>query len=315
MKNLRRIREFLGTRHGIRVISVVAAVAVWYAIRAATSNSTIVADIPLVVQPPPDWSVVDCSARTVDVAFLGTRDDLRYLNRELIKATVDARGHENNQSFTVTLGPANINAPGNARIDFIRPAALTVRLDRSLTKQVPVKVETQNLLPDGYEIDKTVVTPATVALSGPAQLLDGVESVSTAPVDLDGRIRSINKRRLPLVLADNLADVKVDPPAVTLDLGIVERSVSARYPDLPVLPMLSPGRALRIELEPDTATLTVKGRPELINSLTAEDLRLFVDITTLSGSHATALPIRAVLPNGVTLVRTEPATVDASLKD
>ena len=27
------------------------------------------------------------------MAFLGTRDDLRYLNRELIKATVDARTH------------------------------------------------------------------------------------------------------------------------------------------------------------------------------------------------------------------------------
>ena len=94
MKNLRRIREFLGTRHGIRVISVVAAVAVWYAIRTATSNSTLVTDIPLAIQPPPDWSVVDCSAKTIDVAFLGTRDDLRYLNRELIKATVDARGRK-----------------------------------------------------------------------------------------------------------------------------------------------------------------------------------------------------------------------------
>ena len=315
MKSLRRIREFLSTRHGIRVISVVAAVVVWYAIRVATSNSTIVTDITLVVQPPPDWSVVDCSARTVDVAFLGTRDDLRYLNRELIKATVDGRGHENNQSFTVELGPQNINAPGNARIDFIRPAVVTVRLDREITKQVPVKVETQNLLPDGYELDKTIVTPVTVALSGPAQLLDGVESISTMPVDLDGRIRSINKRRLPLVLADNLAGVKVDPPAVTLDLGVVERSISSRFPDLPVLPMLAPGRALRVELSPDTATLTVKGRPELMNNLAAEDVRLFVDITTLSSNRAESLPIRAVLPNGITLVRTEPATVEVSLKE
>ena len=315
MKNLRKTLEFLGTRNGIRLVSVVAAVVVWYAIRAATSNSTIVTDIPLTIQPPPDWSVVDCSARTVDIAFLGTRDDLRYLNRELIKATVDARGHGNNQSFTVALGPANVNAPGNARIDFIRPAVLTLRLDREITKQVPVKVETQNLLPDGYEIEKTVVTPATVALSGPAQILDGIESIRTEPVDLDGRIRSINKRRLPLVPGENFTDVKLDPPAVTLDLAIVERSVSSRFPDMPVLPMLPPGRALRIELEPDVATLTVKGRPELMNGLAAEDIRLFVDITAISDDKPTPLPIRAVLPSGVTLVRTEPAAVDARLKE
>ncbi len=315
MKTLRKILEFLGTRNGIRVVSVVAAVAAWYAIRAATSNSTLVTDIPLAIQPPPDWSVVECSAKTIDVAFLGTRDDLRYLNRDLIKATVDARDQQNNRTVTVTLGPANVNAFGNARIDFIRPASITLRLDREITKQVPVKVETQNLLPDGYEIEKTVVTPATVVLSGPAQILDGVESVSTAPVDLDGRIRSINKRRLPLVAGENFAGVKLDPPAITLDLAIVERSISTRFPDMPILPMLPPGRSLRIDLDPDVATLTVKGRPELINALAAEDVRLFVDATGLADAPAASLPIRAVLPNGITLVRTEPAAVDARLKD
>ncbi len=315
MKNLRKTLEFLGTRNGIRLVSVAAAVIVWYAIRAATSNSTLVTDIPLTIQPPAGWSVVDCSAPAIDVAFLGTRDDLRYLNRELIKATVDARDHANNQPFSVKLGPANINAFGNARIDFIRPASIALRLDREITKQVPVKAETQNLLPDGYEIEKTVVTPATVELSGPAQILDGIEFVRTEPVDLDGRIRSINKRRLPIVAGDELAGVKMDPPAVTLDLLIVERSVSTLFPDLPVLPMLAPGRSIRVDLDPDVATLTVKGRPELMKTLVAEDLRLFVDITRISGSEPVRLPIRAVLPSGVTLVRTEPSAIDARLKE
>ena len=315
MKILRRILEFLGTSKGLRLVSASAAVVVWYAIRAVTSNSTIVTDIPLTIQPPPDWSVVDVSAKAVNVAFLGTRDDLRYLNRELIKATLDARAHADNAAFTVALGPANINAPGSARIDFIRPAAITVRLDREITKQVPVKVETQNLLPDGYEIEKTVVTPATVELSGPAQRLADIESISTVPVDLDGRIRSINKRRLALIPGDNMAGVQLDPPAVTLDLSIVERSVSSVFPDLPLLPMVPPGRAVRVEIEPEVATLTVKGRPELMKTLAAEDLRLFVDAAEVAGSGPAKLDIRAVLPNGIALVRTEPAAATVRLKD
>jgi YbbR domain-containing protein len=315
LKILRKTLEFLGTPNGIRLVSVAAAVIVWYAIRAVTSNATIVTDIPLTLQPPPDWSVVDCSAKSVDVAFLGTRDDLRYLNRELIKATVDARARTDNKSFVITLGPANINAPGNARIDFIRPATLTVRLDREITKQVPVKVETQNLLPDGYEIEKTVVTPATVELSGPAQILDNVESISTAPVDLDGRIRSINKRRLVLVPGDNFAGVVLNPTAVTLDLAIIERSVSSVFPDLSILPMLPPGRSVRADLEPEIATLTIKGRPELMKDLAAEDLRLFVDATEIDGAGPAKLPIRAVLPNGISLVRTEPVNAHVHLKE
>ncbi len=315
MKILRKILEFLGTSKGLRLVSAGAAVVVWYAIRAVTSNSTIVTDIPLTIQPPPDWSVVDVSARTINVAFLGTRDDLRYLNRELIKATLDARAHADNVAFTVALGPANINAPGSARIDFIRPAAITVRLDREITKQVPVKVETQNLLPDGYEIEKTVVTPATVELSGPAQRLADIESISTVPVDLDGRIRSINKRRLALAPGESMAGVQMDPTAVTLDLAIVERSVSAVFPDMPLLPLVPPGRAVRVEIEPEVATLTVKGRPELMKTLAAEDLRLFVDAAEIAGSGPAKLDIRAVLPNGIALVRTEPAAATVRLKD
>ena len=53
-----------------------------------------------------------------------------------------------------------------------------------------------------------------------------------------------------------------------------------------------------------------------MKSLAAEDLRLFVDLTEVTdGKPGGRLPVRAVLPNGVTLVRTEPATVAVSVKE
>ena len=315
MKILRKILEFLGGRNGIRFVSLVSAVAVWYAIRAATSNALLVTDVVLSIQPPPDWTVVEQSAKTVDVAFLGTRDDLRYLNRELIKTTIDARGRTNDESFVVSLGERNVNAPGNARIDFIRPDQIAVRLDREITKQVPVKVETQNILPDGYEIEKIAVVPATILLSGPARRLAGIESVSTMPVDLDGRIRSFSKRRIPLVAGDAMAGVAMDPAAVTLDMNIVERSVSVPFPDVPILPMMPPGVSLRAEIDPEVASVVVKGRPDVAKTLVADDVILFVDATDITGKRAVKLPVRAVLPPGVSLVGADPAVVSVQLKE
>ena len=50
--------------------------------------------------------------------------------------------------------------------------------------------------------------------------------------------------------------------------------------------------------------------------LAAEDLRLFVDLTTLPANRKTGtLPVRAVLPSGVSLVSTDPDTVKVSLKE
>ena len=79
--------------------------------------------------------------------------------------------------------------------------------------------------------------------------------------------------------------------------------------------LLPPGRSGQAELDPEVATLTVKGRPELIKNLSAGDLRLFVDAGEASGPGPDTLPIRAVLPNGVTRVRTEPATATVRLED
>jgi len=315
LKILRKSLEFLGSRNGIRLISVVAAVIVWYTIRAATSNTTLVTDIPLLIQPPPGWSLVESSAQTVDVAFLGTRDDLRHLNREIVKATVDARDHEENGTFRVVLGPADINAPGSARIDFIQPGSLTIRLDREITKQVPVKVDTQNLLPDGYEIEKMVVTPATIELSGPAQRLSKIDSIRTIAVDLDGRIRSINQRRLPLVTRSHMTGVDLNPTSVMLDLTIIERTISEQFKDLPLKALLPPGRSVRADIDPEVATIKVKGRPKRMKKLAAENLQLFVDASQVSGSKAVKLPIRSILPDGITLVRTTPAKATIQLKE
>jgi len=316
LKILRTILNFLGSRNGIRLLSVVAAVIVWYTIQAATSNTTLVTDIPLSIQPPPGWSVMDRSAATVDVAFLGSRDDLRFLNRELIKATVDVRDHDKNGAFVVELRPADINAPGSARIEFIQPPSLTIRLDREITKQVPVKVETQNLLPDGYEIEQMVVTPAMVELSGPAQRLAKLESVNTIPVDLDGRIRSMNKRRLVLVPNSRMTGVELNPTAVTLDLTIIERSISEQFDNLPIQPLLPAGREILAEVDPEVATIKVKGRPKRMKKLTADDIRIYVDATQVTGSKAAKRPIQAILPEGITLVRTAPAkaSVKVSVK-
>jgi len=315
LKILRKSLEFFGSRNGIRVVSVVAAILVWYTIRAATSNTTLVTDIPLLIQPPPGWSLMDTSAHTVDVAFLGTRDDLRYLNRERIKAEVDVRDHDKNGTFRVPLGPANINAPGSARIDFIRPASVTLRLDREITKQVPVKVDTQNILPDGYEIEKMVVTPATVELSGPAQRLQEIDSLRTVSIDLDGRVRSIHSRRLPLVSSSHMTGVELNPKTVTLDLNIIERSISEQFDDLPIRPLLPAGRTIQADIDPEVATIKVKGRPKRMKKLTADNLRIFVDATQITGSKAVKLPIQAILPDGITLVRTAPRKASVKLKE
>ena len=47
------------------------------------------------------------------------------------------------------------------------------------------------------------------------------------------------------------------------------------------------------------------GQSEM-KKLTADDLRVYVDATQVSGNKTVKLPIRAILPDGITLVRAAP---------
>ena len=57
---------------------------------------------------------------------------------------------------------------------------------------------------------------------------------------------------------------------------------------------------------PDVASVTVKGPPELANTLSAGDVRLFVDATGVSAAAPVSRPIHADLPEHISLVQSDP---------
>ncbi len=315
MKILKTIHDRLGPRGRTLLLSVATAVLVWYGLQVMTGFGTRITDIPVTVQPPPGWLVLDASTRTVDLDFLGTREDLRLLNRDLVKVTVDLRDHTDTAPFVHTFADTDINAPGMPIMKRASPGQITVRVDRQATKQVPVRLDTQNMLPAGYEQKAPVITPATVQLTGPEKLLATIGTVSTQPIDLDGRIRTFTRRGVRLVppAGDGSAHIRMEPAAVTLEVPIVERSATVRFEDIPIGLLCPPGQALAASVVPDTAAVTVKGPPELVNSLLASDIRLFADATGVAGGSSAMRAVHADLPDRISLLQSEPAQVRIQL--
>ena len=308
MKILKRISDRLGVRGRTFLLALAIAAFVWFGIRTMTGFTIRVNEIPVALLPPPGWIVLDSTARTVDISFLGTREDQRLLNRDLVKVSVDLRGHEDTVPFVHHFGAADVNAAGSPTVDFVAPAQITVRMDRQATKQVPVKIETENMLPSGYERAAPVVTPATVRLTGPETLLAGIDSVSTERIDLDGRMRTFTRRGVPLEppVGDGAEHVRMEPASVTIEVPVVERSSTVSFEDVPIGLLCPPGQALQAAVVPDTASVTLKGPPELADALTASDVRLFVDAAGADGAAPVLRPVRADLPDRISLVQTDP---------
>ena len=307
MKILKSIFDRLHIKGGILLLSLAVATLAWFGIRALTGFSSLVREVPVSFQPPSGWIVLDSDVKTVDISFLGTRESQRFLSRDLVKVNVDLRNHADTAPFRHAFSASDVNALGAATIDYIRPDSVTVRMDRQVAKQVPVRMETQNMLPDGYEQQAPVITPATVQLTGPESQLRLVESVSTQPVDLDGRVRTFTRRGQRLVLPGGSGSlVRADPATVTLELPIVERFSTLQFDALPIDILSPPDGEFRSALLPDAATVTVKGPPELVKTLSVAEIRLFVEATGAEGNAPVSRTIQAHLPEKISLVRIDP---------
>ena len=312
---LERLRQIVLHNKGQKAASLVLAFVTWYAIRSVINFETVVSDIPITIQVNPGWAILDRSARTVDVLFRGSQEDIRYLNRDQISVEADIRGKPFVGALVVKLLPKNVRAPGGVRAAVIWPDEITLKLDQEGEKQVPVKADLQGAVPEGYEVDTVKCTPASVLLQGPRQRLDEIDSVRTAAIELEDRVRSFKKLKMAVVPPGENWVGRVNPSNVVVEITIAERSATREFQDLPVRVLVSPGEGPKLDIRPVKVNVMLKGLAESLKNLKPEDVQASVDCSALQAGVSYDLPVRVHASAGVTAVGVEPPTVKVTVGD
>ncbi|MBR6021540.1 MAG: YbbR-like domain-containing protein, partial [Kiritimatiellae bacterium] len=152
-----------------------------------------------------------------------------------------------------------------------------MKTDREETRQVPVELATRNSLPEGYVGGAATITPASVEVTGPAGVVGNLRSVKTAELELDGRTTPVKGRKMALATGGAMSILRVTPGEVTVDMGVTEETRERVFEHLPVRVLVASGSGAAGRVEPETATVTVKGRPDALKRVTADNLQVFVD--------------------------------------
>ncbi len=295
-----------------KLLALVLAMFTWYAIQGATSNEAEIQDVPLVIKAGEGWAVLSRSADAVTVSFRGSQEDLLRLNRDNLEVTLDVSGQSREGAVTLLLDARDIKIPSGVRVARIRPAQVTLRLDRRGSRVVPVKVDLKGAPPEGYDIEKVVCTPASVGVSGPRLMLDKVEAVRTQPLNLDKRNHSFTER-VALMPPGEMWDATLEPAKVSVDIYVVERAEYVILENVNVLALVAPGARFALALRPDKVTVKLAGRRERLAQLAAGDVKVYVDCVNLEWPARYDLPVRVHPPAGVRLESVDPATLAVSL--
>lgn len=297
-----------------KVIALVLATATWYAIQEEISFKDWVRDVPVRVLVDDGWAVLDRSVTTVDVLFQGTQHAVSGLEPELVDIVVDCRGQKAENAVEFNLQPKMVKVPAGARAIELRPSEITLTLGQEGSKKLPVKAEIIGNPPAGYSLGEVVCEPLTVVASGPMQKLQTIDGVRTAPIDLDGRVRSFTISAAVAQPSDRW-EAQINPTHVKVQVEIEERSATAEFENMKVKALSGMGDGRISRIRPTTVDVVVSGRADLLEKLDRTMISAYIDCSELSGAASYELPVQLFLPAGLSEMEIRPPSVKVNLSE
>jgi YbbR domain-containing protein len=300
----RRMRAMSWVDAGTWAVAVAVATGLWLLVNMGerTSERTLRVrlepeNLPagmVIVNPIPDYAEVRVS---------GSGLILSSIDAKSLHTTLDLSGTRPGV-FSYSLDPKAFELPRKVEVTRITPSQVTFHLDTMAKRTIPIRLERTGEVPAGLRLKELTLIPEKIEVTGPKSRLEGMQSLFTAPLDLTRLLPGTQQVDVGLVQPGGLLQLKVAEIRVrtVVEPVIVERSL--RRVKLAVKGGERPLRA-----RPDGVTLVLRGPEVELDAIELSPGDAYVDASGLEGPGPYRVKPQVTLPEGIELVRTEPAEV------
>jgi len=202
---------------------------------------------------------------------------------------------------------------GNLLLDWINvtPSQVDVLVpvvNELPSKTVPIKVPISGTPEEGYGVSRLVVEPEFLTVMGELHAINGLESLTTESVNIEGAELDVVKQ-VDIIL----------PEGITLNREVyvtavvrIENTRDKSFTGLPVLARNVP-EGLTAEFPEPSVVLTVVGVESLMERMMGADAAVNVDLMDLpAGEHQ--VPVQVDLPQGISLKEVSPEEITVILR-
>lgn len=204
---------------GWKLLSLAVAVSLWLVLADSTEFAT---SIPAAVQyrnVPPE---LELNTEPIERLFLKVRGPATRLTPGALGQTalvldlgnIHAPGEQ-----TFTVGGNNLTLPTGVTLVRSVPSQVRVRVEKRLTRDVPVEVRFLGPPPVGYRISRQEVVPSIIRVVGPESQVQQLESVQTDPIDLSSKL-STTEFRVPVFISNPQVRCERDTAIVIVRISL-----------------------------------------------------------------------------------------------
>jgi YbbR domain-containing protein len=286
------------------LLAIILAIAVWMnAVSTEDPDETRILSAPLPVEViglKEGLVAQGYESVTVQVTFRAPHSVWDQLVPENIHAELDLTGKSEGK-YSVPIRIRTKVSP--VLVESVEPAKVDILIDRLASRSMAVHVQLAGNLAPGFQAGTPVVSPESVAVSGPESVVDRIAQI-VATVDVAGA-RSAMDQSVELIPLDTegtvVAGVTIDPASVSISVPVQQLG---GYRDLvvkvPLLGSVKSGyRLTGLTINPQVVTL-YSDNPDVIRALPGYVETQPLDISGASTDITKSLSL--VLPIGVQVV-------------
>jgi YbbR domain-containing protein len=268
--------------------------------------------VPLEVSIDDEFIAASPVPEDVRIQLRGEPEVIDRIREDDVRAVVDFTDHESPGTYAA---PVRIEKMGSA-LDAepveirVEPSRIELQLAVRATKSVEVEPTIQGFAPTGYNLSQYQVSPSTVEIEGPREIVNDVEVVRTEEIELSGRQEDFTVR-VRLNRPDSL--IRFPGGSIVEFRGIIEETV--------VLRTIEPVEIVLLDLDPDlrltsalpTGLVRVQARQVDLDEVTPSQVQIVVDASAVDEPGTYTLDARPSVPQGLVVLRYEPTTVEVDV--
>ena len=219
----------------------------------------------------------------------------------------------------------NNNVQLDKRFDIqVKPMEVTLAVQQKEVWTLPIKVNIQGYPAAGFRLGTYRVFPETVDITGPASVLQNVESIKTRPIYITGKRQSFQELielELPTIpITDSAANssavlswnenLQLAFKYVQVEIQIDARSETKTFSIKPSVRNL-PENLKLLDVLPNIVRLTLQGSIEILQTIEQEQsVSIDLDAGDIFASGRYVLPVVVNgLPDGISLLASTPNRV------
>lgn len=231
----------------------------------------------------------------VKVSVWGNASTIASIGEEDVSAYIDISAFTTDGTYRVPIQTklsGTLTPLGTIEIS-ADPSMLSLKLETSIRKQVPVVLSLKGIPADGYEVTESSVDPATAEIEGPAQLVEKISELVTEPLSIESRTNGFSGTAA--IMNDNLLISIIGKTQVTHTVKIAETTMHKQFNNVPLYFEKS-NRDFVITADKKTARFEVQGPKKLLETWNPPENILTVSCESITEPGVYTLPVEPILP-------------------